>query len=68
MTKFVKWLTQYNKFLVALTMALVYFLQDHYGVVLPVDEGTVTAFWMFISAVLVYAVPNTQPDNPDKEE
>jgi hypothetical protein len=56
--RFVKWLTQYNKFLVAMTMALVYFLQDYYQVELPVDQTTVESFWMFISAILVFLVPN----------
>jgi hypothetical protein len=56
--RFVKWLTQYNKFLVAMTMALVYFLQDHYQFELPVDQTTVESFWMFISAILVFLVPN----------
>ena len=64
---FLRWLTQYNKFLVALTMALVYFFQDHYGVVLPVDETTAAGFWMFVSAVLTYAVPNTKLKEEDKD-
>jgi hypothetical protein len=60
--KFVKWLTQYNKFLVALTMAMIYFLQDHYQVTLPIDEDTAASFWMFVSAILTFAVPNTKPE------
>lgn len=56
--RFVKWLAQYNKFLVAMTMAVIYFLQNTYQVELPVDEEMVTSFWMFVSAILVFLVPN----------
>jgi hypothetical protein len=66
MMKLIRWLAQYNKFLVALTMAVIYFMQDYFGVVLPVDETTVAAFWMFISAILTFAIPNIPVE--EKEE
>lgn len=49
-------------------MAVIYFVQDFYGVVLPVDETTVAAFWMFISAILTFAVPNIPAEKPSEEE
>lgn len=53
-----KWLGQYNKFLIAFTMALLYWLQGYFGVELPVGETEVTMFWMFVTSILVYIIPN----------
>ena len=64
--QFIKWLTQYNKFLVALTMAMIFFLQDRSGVQLPIDQDTVASFWMFISAILTFLVPNAKPEEKDE--
>ena len=55
-----KWLGQYNKFLIAFTMALLYWLQGYTGVELPVGETEVAMFWMFISSVLVWLIPNVK--------
>ena len=56
--KFIKWLTQYNKFLVALTMAAVFFINQNYGVDLGISETEAASFWMFISAILTFLIPN----------
>lgn len=59
----IRWLGQYNKFLVALTMTVLYWFQGYYGVELPVGESEVYMFWMFITSVLVYLVPNIKKDD-----
>lgn len=61
--KIIQWLGQYNKFLVALTMAILYWFQGYYGVELPIGEMEVSMFWMFITSVLVYLIPNTKKDS-----
>lgn len=48
----------YNKFWVALVMAGVAYLRDHYNVDLGVDEEAASALVGLASAVLVYLVPN----------
>lgn len=58
--KFLRWLTQYNKALVALTMAVVYFLNSKYGIVIPLDETTANTLWLTISAFITFLVPNTK--------
>lgn len=57
-----RWLGQYNKFLVALTMAILYWFQGYTGMELPIGEAEVAMFWMIISSVLVYFVPNMPKD------
>lgn len=61
--KFISWLAQYNKFLVALTMTVIYFVNDNYGVEIPIDEGSVAGFWMFLSSILTYLVPNIKKED-----
>ena len=62
------YLARYNKFIVALTMTVLYFISDYYGVEMPVDESTVAGFWMFISAILTYLIPNIYKDDQEKTE
>lgn len=57
-----RWLGSYNKFLVALTMAVLYWLQGYYGVELPISEAEVSMFWMTITSILVYVIPNIKKD------
>lgn len=60
--RLLKWLGQYNKFLVALTMTVLYWFQGYTGMELPVGEIEVSMFWMFITSVLVYFIPNIKGD------
>lgn len=60
--KVLRWLGQYNKFLIALTMAFLYWFQGYYGVELPFGEAEVSMFWMFITSVLVYLIPNVKDE------
>lgn len=55
-----RWLGSYNKFLVALTMTGLYWLQGYYGVEIPVTEQEVSMFWMTVTSVLVYVIPNVK--------
>lgn len=66
--KLLKWLTQYNKFLVSVTMAGIYFLNAFYGVELPIGETEAAIFWMFITSILTFAVPNTKPEVSEEEK
>lgn len=51
-------MNSYNKFLAALIMACINLAQDHYNVDLGIDEDTVSAALDFITAGLIYMVPN----------
>lgn len=56
--KIISWLAQYNKALVPLIMAGVYFLNATYGWELPVDEASVVTTLGLLTTILVWAVPN----------
>lgn len=51
-------MTVYSKFFVALFMALVAFLRDHYNIDLGIDEEAATALVGLLTALLVYLIPN----------
>jgi len=61
--RFLRWIGQYNKALVAFTMAIIYFFNARYGIELPIDEESVTIFWLTISGILTYLVPNVKKEN-----
>lgn len=63
MMRIARLLGKYNKFLIALTMAILYFLQDYTGVELPIGEAEVAMFWMVITSLFVYLVPNMKGDD-----
>jgi len=48
----------YNKALVAVAMAFLYYLNQNYGVELPVSEDQANLLVGMITALLVYMVPN----------
>ena len=56
--KFLANLGRYNKALVPLTMAVVYFLNSRYGVEIPLDEATANTIWMTVGAFLTFLIPN----------
>lgn len=58
MKKTLLFLSRYNKALVPLTMALVYFLNTKYGVKIPLDEQTANTIWMTVGAFITFLVPN----------
>lgn len=51
-------LTKYDKFLVALIMALVAFVRSYSGIDLGVDDATATAIVGALGALLVWLIPN----------
>lgn len=53
----------YNKFWVALGMTVVNFIQAQQGVDLGVDQATMSGLVSMLTALLVYAVPNTPSTN-----
>lgn len=63
MKYFFLWLSQYNKALVPLTMAIVYWVNAKYGVELPIDETSVMILWGTIGSLVTFAVPNTKPED-----
>ena len=56
--KILRWLARYNKALVPLTMAIVYYLNSRYGWTIPLDETSANTIWMTIGAFITYLVPN----------
>ena len=55
---FSEWFQQYNKAWVGIFMVILYLMNKHYGIELPIDEDTaVSILGMLISAVTYY-VPN----------
>lgn len=58
--KFVRWITQYNKFLISATMGVIYFTNSKYGVEIPLDEATVAAIWSAVTSLAVFITPNRQ--------
>jgi len=63
MKNFLLWLSQYNKAFVAVTMAIVYWINAQYGVELPVDESSVMIIWGVITSLITFYVPNTKPED-----
>lgn len=59
--KIINWLSQYNKAFVPLFMAIIYFVNAHYGVEVPLDEVTVTLVWGAVTSFLTWLIPNTKP-------
>lgn len=51
-------MTMYNKFWVAVVMALVAYIRARFNIDLGIDDATATGIVGAISAVLVYVVPN----------
>ena len=56
-------MTMYNKFWVAVVMALVAYIRARFNIDLGIDDATATGIVGAISAVLVYVVPN-KPSKP----
>jgi len=56
--KFLNWIAQYNKALVPVTMAVVYYLNTKYGIDIPIKESDAVVIWMTISGIITWAVPN----------
>lgn len=56
--KFLNWIAQYNKALVPVTMAVVYYLNTKYGIDIPIKESDAVIIWMTISGFITWAVPN----------
>lgn len=56
--KLLSWLAQYNKALVPLTMGVIYFLNAHYGVEIPLGEAEVVLIWTAITSFLTFLIPN----------
>lgn len=54
-------MAKYNKFWVALIVAIIAFLRSFTGVDLGVDDATATAIVGAVGAFLVWLVPNKQP-------
>ena len=52
--------TQYNKALVAVLIPLVSFINQKWGLALPIDADTLSALVGLVTAVAVYLVPNTK--------
>jgi hypothetical protein len=48
----------YNKFTIALSMAVLEWIRVTYNIDLGLDESTITALVGAVTAILVYAVPN----------
>jgi hypothetical protein len=55
----------YNKFWVALVMAAVEYLRLNYGVDFGLDEMTISSIVSFLTAFLVWLIPN-DPGKPDR--
>jgi hypothetical protein len=51
-------LSQYNKFLIALTMAGLSFAKSYFNIDIGVDEVTAGNLIAALTAILVYMVPN----------
>ena len=56
--KFLNWIAQYNKALVPVTMAVVYYLNTKYGIDIPIKESDAAIIWMTISGFITWVVPN----------
>jgi len=54
-------MTKYNKALVAVVMALVYFINQKYGVELPFNEAEANLLVGLLTSILVWAIPNKAP-------
>ncbi|HEU4986852.1 MAG TPA: hypothetical protein VFT89_07285 [Rhizobiaceae bacterium] len=55
-------LTSYDKFLVALIVAIVAFIRSYSGIDLGIDDATATAIVGAIGAFLVWLVPNRKAE------
>jgi len=51
-------MTMYNKFWVAVLMAIVAFVRARFNIDLGIDDATASGIVGAISAILVYVVPN----------
>ena len=51
-------MSAYNKFVVAVCMAVLEWIRVTYNIDLGLDESTVTAVVGAVTAILVYVVPN----------
>ncbi|WFP89805.1 MULTISPECIES: hypothetical protein [Ensifer] len=51
-------LASYNKFIVALSMAVLEWIRVTYNIDLGLDESTMTALVGAITSILVFAIPN----------
>lgn len=56
--KIINFLAQYNKALVPLVMAGVYFLNATYGFEIPLKESDVMVVFGVVTSVLTWLVPN----------
>lgn len=55
-------MSRYNKFLVAAIMAFVAFIRSYFGIDLGIDDTAATAIVAAFTAMLVWLVPNKQPE------
>jgi TRAP-type C4-dicarboxylate transport system permease large subunit len=52
------WLQQYNKAFVGIVMVVIYLINLHYGIELPLDESTMTVILGALISLITYLVPN----------
>ena len=57
-------MASYNKFWVALVVAIVAFLRSFTGIDLGVDDATATAIVGAVGAFLIWLIPNKPKDPP----
>ena len=55
-------MSAYNKFVVALSMAVLEWIRVTYNIDLGLDESTMTALVGAITSILVFAIPNKARD------
>lgn len=58
----ISWLAQYNKALVPLAMALIYFLNTTYGIEIPLSESEVMTVLTILTTFFVWLVPNKKAE------